>query len=117
MIGEDLLCAASKYQIAALSVACEAYLCHHVTDNTAIALLRLADMLALTKMKEYMMHYIAMHTAGVMKTKEFSSLDGELSIEVKELLDTAAKRKGCSSRTVGGDASNERKLIPICSIM
>lgn len=116
MMGEALLCAASKYQIAALSSACESYLCHHVTDNTAVMLLRLADMLALVKMKEFMMQYIAQHTAGVMQTKEFSSLDGELSIEVTALLDSIAKRKGCG-RSVGGDLSNERKMIPTCSVM
>lgn len=116
VMGEALLYAASKYQIAALSSACESYLCHHVTDNSAVALLRLADMLALIKMKEYMMQYIAMHTAGVMQTKDFASLDGELIIEVTALLDSVAKRKGCG-RLVGGESTTERKLIPTCTLM
>lgn len=115
-MGEALLCAASKYQIAALCSACESYLCHHVTDNSAVTLLRLADMLSLIKMKEYMMQYIAMHTAGVMQTKDFASLDGDLFIEVTALLDTVAKRKGCG-RLAGGEPTSDRKLIPTCSIM
>ena len=40
-----MLCAASKYQIAALSAACEAFLLHHLTVENAISLLRLADVL------------------------------------------------------------------------
>lgn len=115
-MGEALLCAASKYQIAALSATCESYLCHHVTDNSAIMLLKLADMHALLKMKENILQYIALHTAGVIQTKEFSSLDGDLLLEVTAVLDTVARRKGCG-RTLGGESTNEKKIFTYCSIM
>ena len=116
VMGEALLCAASKYQIAALSATCESYLCHHVTDNSAISLLKLADMHALTKMKDNILQYIALHTAGVIQTKEFSSLEGDLLIEVTAVLDTVARRKGCG-RAMAGDSSTDKKFFTSCNIM
>lgn len=116
VMGEALLCAASKYQIAALSATCESYLCHHVTDNSAVSLLRLADMHALKKMKDNILQYIAQHTAGVIQTKDFSCLDGELLSEVTAVLDTVARRKGCG-RTLAGESSTEKKFFGSCNIM
>lgn len=116
-MAEALLCAASKYQIPLLSSSCESYLCHHVTEDSAISLLKLSDCYSLPKMKvsyhtysslseilyfiqateiiiidtvlnyvnilkENILQYIASHTAGVIQTKEFSSLDGDLLKEV-----------------------------------
>ena len=116
VMGEALLCAASKYQIAALVVTCESYLSHHVTDNSAISLLKLADMYALSKMKDCLLRYIAQHTAGVIQTKEYITLDGELLAEVIAVLDTASRRKGCG-KTLGGDLTNEKKFIANCTLM
>ena len=116
MMGEALLCAASKYQIAALIVTCESYLSHHVTDNSAITLLKLADMHALGKMKDCVLRYIAQHTTGVIQTKEYMSLDGELLEEVIAVLDTAARRKGCG-KTFGGELINEKKFTANCTLM
>lgn len=116
VMAEALLCAASKYQIAALSATCESYLCHHITDNTAVLLLKLADMHALSKMKENILQYIALHTAGVIQTKEFSCLDGDLLSEVTAVLDTVARRKGCG-RSLTGESTNEKKFFGSCNLM
>ena len=117
VMGEALLCAASKYQIEALSAMCESYLCHHITDNTAISLLKLADMHALTKMKDNILQYIALHTAGVLQTKEFSCLHGDLLNEVTAVLDTVARRRGCGRTLAGGDSANEKKFLSSCALM
>lgn len=116
VMGEALLCAASKYQIAALIVICESYLSHHVTDTSAITLLKLADMHALSKMKDCILRYIAQHTTGVVQTIDYLSLDGELLAEVAAVLDTASRRKGCG-KTFGGELTNEKKFITNCTLM
>jgi hypothetical protein len=116
VMGEALLCAASKYQIAALTVTCESYLSHHVTDTSAISLLKLADMHSLGKMKDCILRYIAQHTTGVVLTQEYLALEGELLAEVTAVLDTAARRKGCG-KTLGGELTNEKKFIANCTLM
>lgn len=116
VMGEALLIAASKYQVAALSAMCESFLCHHITDNSAVTLLRLADMHVLSAMKETVLQYIALHAAGVIQTKDFSSLEGDLLSEVTTVLDTVARRKSCG-RALGGDAPNEKKFFSYCNVM
>lgn len=116
LMGEALLIAASKYQVAALSAMCESFLCHHITDSSAVMLLRLADMHVLPNMKENVLQYIAQHAAGVVQTKDFPSLEGDLLREVTNVLNTVARRKSCG-RATGGDASNEKKFFSYCNVM
>ena len=81
-MAEALLCAASKYQILALTAACEAFLLHHLTVDNAIVLLRLADLLSLVKMKETILVFVSQHGPEIAQTKEYNMLEGELQREV-----------------------------------
>jgi BTB/POZ domain len=113
-MAEALLCAACKYQIAALIAACEVFLCNHITVETAVPFLRLADLLELSKMKDQLLSYIAHHAPEVSQTKDFACLDGDLKKEMMTVLDSVAKRKGCRG---SGESSTERRFISQCGIM
>lgn len=107
-LAELLLMAAAKYQVLGLVSICESYLCIHITNDTALSLLKLADDVPeCEKLKKSCLQYIALHPSDFNNQEEFENLDSKLLKEVQTIIDNSMKKNNRKFSFLGdGDKRN-----------
>jgi|LauGreSBDMM110SN_4_FD.fasta_scaffold149393_1 hypothetical protein len=110
---ELLLIAAAKYQIMGLVTICESYLCIHITNETAITLLKLADDVPeCEKLKKCCLQFISQHPQE-WNGQEMDGLEGDLLKEVQTIIDNGIKKNNRGRFYLFSD---EKKISSFCSI-
>jgi hypothetical protein len=111
---ELLLIAAAKYQVLGLVSICESYLCIHITTETALTLLKLADDIPdCEKLRRSCLQYIAQHPSDWNNQEEFETLDYHLLKEVQTIIDNSIKKNNRRFSFLG---DSEKRISSFCSI-
>ena len=110
---ELLLIAAAKYQVLGLVSICESYLCIHITNETALTLLKLADDIPdCDKLKKCCLQFIAQHPSDWNNQEEFETLDYHLLKEVQTIIDNSIKKNNRRFSFL----DSEKRMSSFCSI-
>jgi len=110
---ELLLIAAAKYQIMGLVTICESYLCIHITNETALTLLKLADDVPeCEKLKKNCLQFISQHPQE-WNGQEMDGLDGDLLREVQTIIDNSIKK---NNKRFSLFSDGEKKMSSFCLI-
>lgn len=109
----SILIASNKFSIDGLKRLAEDYLKLHINHENVINILILANSCS-TKLKEACLQYIGQNHSGIVHTKEFEMLEGDLLKEILAVLNIAMKRKGCGNHFTD---TGEKRFTSFCSIM
>lgn len=116
-MANSLLALSAKYDVPSLFNFVEEYLCLQLTVDTAVELLRLADMYGATKLKEIALKTVVQNALVLTDTSDYKHLHSSLLGEIERQLEDVQRLQQCCLTGSSGSDSVSSGRRSQCTIM